>query len=82
MGSYLLVFTVAAISSAVTLPLLMMLGARIGALDNTREPAVPRVGGWAIALGGGAALLLVGVVFAPTGSTLLATSGEWLLRAR
>lgn len=76
MGSYLLVFMVAAISSAVTLPLLMVLGARIGALDNTREPAVPRVGGWALALGGGAALLLVGVVFAPTGSTLLATSGS------
>ncbi|MCH7473504.1 MAG: undecaprenyl/decaprenyl-phosphate alpha-N-acetylglucosaminyl 1-phosphate transferase, partial [Gemmatimonadetes bacterium] len=76
MGSYLLVFMVAAISAALTLPLLMVLGARIGALDNTREPAVPRVGGWAIALGVGVALLLVGVVFAPTGSTLLATTGS------
>ncbi len=74
MGSYLLIFTVAAISSALSLPMLMALGAKLGALDNTREPPVPRVGGWAIALGGGAALVLVGVVFGPTGSTLLATT--------
>ena len=74
MGSYLLVFTVAAISAVVSMPMLMALGIKVGALDNTREPPVPRVGGWVIALGGGVALLLVGVIFAPTGSTLLATS--------
>ena len=56
------------------MPLLMALGNRLGALDDTRMPPVPRVGGWAIAAGAGASLILVGVVFEPTGLTLLATS--------
>ena len=74
MGSYLLIFVVSAACSAMLMPLLMAIGTRLGAMDNTREPPVPRVGGWALALGSGAALVLVGVVFAPTGYTLLATS--------
>src|SRR5690349_21072731 len=48
----------------------MMLAHRVGALDNTREPAMPRVGGWCVAFGAAASLLLVGVIFAPTGLTL------------
>ncbi len=74
MGSYLVIFVVAATTAVVFMPLLLTIGHKIGALDNTRDPPVPRVGGLAIALGGGMALLLVGVIFAPTGSTLLATS--------
>ncbi len=74
MGSYLVIFIVAATASVISMPLLLTVGHKIGALDNTRDPPVPRVGGPAIALGGGIGLLLVGVIFAPTGSTLLATS--------
>ena len=74
MGSYLLIFLVSAGCSAMLMPLMMALGVRAGALDNTRQPPVPRVGGWALALGSGTALVLVGFVFAPTGLTLLATS--------
>jgi UDP-GlcNAc:undecaprenyl-phosphate GlcNAc-1-phosphate transferase len=43
-------------------------------MDRTRRPPVPRIGGVAIALGGFTALALVGVVFVPTGLTLLATT--------
>jgi UDP-GlcNAc:undecaprenyl-phosphate GlcNAc-1-phosphate transferase len=56
------------------MPVLMWLGVRLGALDNTREPPVPRVGGWALILGSAAALTLVGGFFGPTGATLLAMS--------
>jgi len=37
---------------------------------------VPRIGGLAIAVGGGIALLLVGLLFMPTGNTLLASSAS------
>ncbi len=74
MGSYLLVFLISAGCSALAMPLLMAVGVRVGALDDTRTPPVPRVGGWTLAVGSGVALLLVGFVFAPTGLTLLATS--------
>lgn len=55
-------------------PVLSRVAARVGALDDTRSPPVPRIGGPALVLGSLAALSLVGVVFAPTGSTLLARS--------
>ncbi len=76
MGSYLLVFLVAAGATALLIPLTGAIGQRLGALDDTRDPPVPRVGGLALSLGGGTSLLLVGVIFAPTGNTLLATSGS------
>jgi UDP-GlcNAc:undecaprenyl-phosphate GlcNAc-1-phosphate transferase len=75
-GSYLLVFIVAAAFTAVLLPATFMLARRLGAMDNTRDPPVPRIGGVAIAAGGGIALLLVGLIFAPTGNTLLASSAS------
>ncbi len=75
MGSYLLVFLVAAGATALFLPFLMRVAARIGAMDETRVPPMPRIGGPALMLGTAAALMLVGVVFAPAGSTLLARSG-------
>ncbi len=70
MGSYLVVFFVAAAAAVFATPLLMRLADRVGAMDNTRLPPLPRVGGWTIALGATASLLLVGVIFAPTGLTL------------
>ncbi len=73
-GSYLLVFLVGAASSAALMPVLMWLGNRVGALDDTRRPPVPRVGGWALVLGSATALALVGGFFVPTGATLLAMS--------
>ncbi len=75
MGSYLLVFLVAAVATALLTPLLMGVAARIGAMDDTRQPPVPRIGGPVLILGTAAALILVGVVFAPAGFTLLARSG-------
>lgn len=74
MGSYLLVFVVAAAAAALFMPLLSRVAHRIGALDDTQEPAIPRVGGPAIVVGTALSLLLVGVVFGPTGATLLGTS--------
>jgi len=75
-GSFLLVFVVAAASTAVLMPMVFGLARRVGALDSTREPPVPRGGGVAIAAGGGLALLLVGLLFTPTGNTLLASSAS------
>lgn len=72
MRSYLAVFVVAALVAALWMPPLMAAGRIVGAVDNTRKPAVPRVGGWAILLGSLIALSLVGIVFDPTGHTLLA----------
>jgi UDP-GlcNAc:undecaprenyl-phosphate GlcNAc-1-phosphate transferase len=43
-------------------------------MDDTQDPPVPRVGGWVLALGSAVSLLVVGVIFDPTGATLLGTS--------
>ena len=69
-----MVFAIAAAACALFMPLASMVARGVGAMDDTRKPSVPRIGGVAIALGGLSALVLVGVVFAPTGLTLLATS--------
>lgn len=74
MGSYLLVFFIGAIAAGMGTPLWMAIGVRAGAVDDTRQPPVPRVGGWAVFSGAAVSLLLVAVVFEPTGLTLLATS--------
>lgn len=74
MGSYFLVFVVAAVTAALYMPLAGAVAHRIGAMDDTRDPSVPRVGGLAIALGCVTSLLLVSAVFQPTALTLLATS--------
>ncbi|UCF41203.1 MAG: hypothetical protein JSW43_02395, partial [Gemmatimonadota bacterium] len=74
LGSYLLVFAVAAACCALFVPLAGALGQRLGAMDDTRKPPVPRIGGVAIGLGAFTGLVLVGLVFVPTGLTLLATS--------
>lgn len=46
----------------------------MGVIDATRKPSIPRTGGWSVLFGLIVALLLVGVVFVPTGSTLLGSS--------
>ena len=74
MGSYLLVLVIAAVATVLFVPVLMMIGARVGALDNTADPPIPRIGGWALGLACASSLLLVGFVFSPTGSTLLGKS--------
>jgi UDP-GlcNAc:undecaprenyl-phosphate GlcNAc-1-phosphate transferase len=73
-GSFLLVFAMAAVAAAFFAPLASALAHRLGALDDTRAPPVPRSGGVALALGGCAGLLVAGLLFTPTGLTLLATS--------
>ncbi len=78
MGSYLLVFFVAAALSALFMPLLMSLAVRVGAMDNTQDPPVPRVGGWALTVGSAVSLVLVGIIFRPTGATLSATATSLL----
>ena len=69
-----MVLAIAAAAAAVMMPLLMSVAVRLGAIDDTQDPPVPRVGGWALALGCVVSLLLVGVVFAPTGATLLGSA--------
>ena len=71
MGSYLVVFFTAATAVVLATPLFMRVAHRLGAMDNTRDPPMPRVGGWGIAFGTVASLLLIGVIFSPTGSTLI-----------
>jgi UDP-GlcNAc:undecaprenyl-phosphate GlcNAc-1-phosphate transferase len=73
-GSFLLVFAMAAVAAAFFAPLASALSHRLGALDDTRAPPVPRSGGMALALGGCAGLVVAGLLFTPTGLTLLATS--------
>jgi UDP-GlcNAc:undecaprenyl-phosphate GlcNAc-1-phosphate transferase len=67
----LVVFIVGAIAAAFVMPLATRVAQRVGALDDTRDPPVPRVGGWAVAFGMVVSLAIVGVLFAPVGSTLL-----------
>ncbi len=73
-GSYLAVFVVAAVATVFFIPLTGALAHRLRALDDTRTPPIPRIGGLTIALGAGTSLLLVGVVFSATGLTILGTS--------
>ena len=74
MGSYLLVFVLAAATTGLFVPVSMRIGARLGALDRSRQPSVPLAGGLAISAGLVLSLGLVGVVFEPTGFTLLGSS--------
>jgi len=69
-----LVLAIAAAATAVMMPLLMSVAMRLGVIDDTQDPPVPRVGGWALVIGSGVSLVLVAVVFTPAGATLLGTS--------
>ncbi len=74
MGSYLLVFVVAALAAGVITPMMAALAHRVGAVDDTRDPVVPRAGGLVIATGAGAGLVLVSLLLVPTALTLLGTA--------
>ena len=74
MGSYLVVLVIAAVVAFVMMPLCMSVAVRLGAMDDTQDPPVPRVGGWVLALGTAVSLLVVSVIFDPTRATILGTS--------
>ena len=61
-------------AAAVFTPLMSAIAIRLGAVDDTREPPIPRSGGPAIVAGAVTALVMVGVILTPAGSTLLGTS--------
>lgn len=65
-------FAAAALATAMLMPVVARAARRIGAIDSTRDPPVPRAGGAALALGLGTSLVLVGLLFTPTGLTLVA----------
>jgi UDP-GlcNAc:undecaprenyl-phosphate GlcNAc-1-phosphate transferase len=69
-------FAAAAAVTAATVPILVPLAARVGALDSTRNPPVPRLGGPALALGIVVTVLGVGLVFTPARHTLLAATSS------
>ncbi len=73
-GSYLVVFIVAAVIAGVITPLMAVVAHRLGALDDTRDPPVPRAGGLVIAGAAVLALVLVSLVLLPTALTLLGTA--------
>lgn len=66
MRSYLLTFGLALLSGFLLTPAALPAGRAIGALDRTREPPVPRSGGFAIVVATAVSLLLVGLVLEPT----------------
>ncbi len=74
MGSYLVVLVLAAAVAALAMPLLMRVALRVGMVDDTRTPPLPRIGGWAVALGTAVPLVLLGGVFQPTWLTLVSAS--------
>jgi UDP-GlcNAc:undecaprenyl-phosphate GlcNAc-1-phosphate transferase len=70
MRSYLSAFVLAALFALALTPRAGRLGARIGALDRTRDPPIPRSGGLAILAASVLALLALAVVFTPARALL------------
>ena len=70
MRSYLSAFVLAALLALVLTPRAGRLGARLGALDRTKDPPIPRSGGLAIVAAWVLALLALGLVFAPARALL------------
>jgi len=70
MRSYLSAFVLALVLSLALVPAAGRLGLRIGAIDKTRDPPVPRSGGLGIVAAWVLALLLLALVFAPTRALL------------
>lgn len=65
MRSYLFTFLIALVLGVLLTPVAGRLGARIGAMDRTKDTPVPRAGGFAVVVAALLALLLLGMVFAP-----------------
>jgi len=70
MRSYLSAFVLSLVLGLVLVPGAGRLGLRIGAIDSTRDPPVPRSGGLGIVAAWVLALLLLALVFAPTRALL------------
>ena len=70
MRSYLSVFVLALLLGLVLVPAAGHLGRRIGAVDLTRDPPIPRSGGLGIAAAWVLALALLAAVFAPVRALL------------
>ncbi|HXY69986.1 MAG TPA: MraY family glycosyltransferase [Gemmatimonadales bacterium] len=70
MRSYLFTFALAAVIGVLLTPLAGALGRRLGALDRTVDPPVPRFGGLAIGTSAALALGLLALVFDPVRALL------------
>jgi UDP-GlcNAc:undecaprenyl-phosphate/decaprenyl-phosphate GlcNAc-1-phosphate transferase len=70
MRSYLSAFVLAMLFAFLLTPPAMRLAGRLGALDRTQVPALPRIGGLAIVAGALFALLGLSLVFEPTRNLL------------
>ena len=70
MRSYLFTFVLAAVMGVLLTPLAGAVGRRLGAMDRTVEPPVPRFGGLAIAVSAVLALGLLALVFDPVRALL------------
>ena len=76
MRSYLAVFLTAALIAGVAAPLTARISFVVGAVDRSTDDRIPRSGGWAIVTGLILALVLVGIIFDPTGLTLLGARSQ------
>jgi UDP-GlcNAc:undecaprenyl-phosphate GlcNAc-1-phosphate transferase len=70
MRSYLSAFVLAMLFAFLLTPLAVRLAGRIGALDRSQDPPIPRIGGVAIVAGAVLALIGLGLVFEPTRNLL------------
>jgi UDP-GlcNAc:undecaprenyl-phosphate GlcNAc-1-phosphate transferase len=70
MRTYLVTFGLAAVMGVFLTPVAGSIGRRLGALDRTVEPPVPRFGGLAIAAAAALALVLLALIFDPVRSLL------------
>ena len=70
MRTYLITFALAALLSVLLTPLAGRLGRRLGAMDRTVDPPLPRFGGLGIGAAATLALALLGVAFAPVRALL------------
>ena len=70
MRSYLTVFALALLFGFVLTPFGARVARRVGALDRTKDPPIPRGGGPGIALAAGFALLALALIFEPSRNLL------------
>jgi UDP-GlcNAc:undecaprenyl-phosphate GlcNAc-1-phosphate transferase len=70
MRSYLAAFTLALVLGLLLTPLAGRVGRRLGALDRTKEPPLPRSGGLAVVVASLLALATLAALFSPTRNLL------------
>ncbi len=76
MRSYLTVFILALLLGLLLSPAVARLGRRMGALDTTRDPPIPRSGGLGVAAAATLALLALALVFEPSRNLLRGSLAE------